>query len=434
MLPTRRDTAFLACLLYALRDGDLDFARALGSEVSTTPMGLSREAAHMAVMLDAVDEERLALIAERCEAVVRGSTVLDSEDEAGQTSLWRACRDGAVGRVAVLLRAGAGVNRAETAYGSPPLYVASSKGHDAVVGRLLAAGADVDRVKTANGATPLCVASQEGHEAIVGRLLAAGADVDRADTTYGVTPLYLASQNGHEAIVGRLLAAGADVDRADTTYGATPLFVATGNGHEAIVRTLLTAHADPNIRRHDGWSPLAVARCEDDNAIIPLLLAAGAIPDGPHLVHTLPGLHRRVLQAPPTAQFVLTPDETAAVGECDEFGRTALHYACWRGAVPAIRALRAAMTAGGVDTNGHDGGGHRAVDYEVCVVRRMCTPLSLTRVTHSTGMSGVDGVGGYVYLSPCPRGSGVVKNRRACVLPVTSKYRVSAQMVSVALP
>ncbi|CAI8042326.1 Ankyrin repeat domain-containing protein 29, partial [Geodia barretti] len=63
--------------------------------------------------------------------------------------------------------------------GATPLYIASGKGHSEVVDILLRNGAGVDRALN-DGTTPLYIASQNGHSEVVDILLRNGAGVDRA--------------------------------------------------------------------------------------------------------------------------------------------------------------------------------------------------------------------------------------------------------------
>ncbi|CAI8042325.1 Ankyrin repeat domain-containing protein 29, partial [Geodia barretti] len=60
-----------------------------------------------------------------------------------------------------------------------PLIVASQNGHSEVVAILLRNGAGVDRARK-DGVTPLFIASQNGHSEVVNILLRNGAGVDRA--------------------------------------------------------------------------------------------------------------------------------------------------------------------------------------------------------------------------------------------------------------
>jgi ankyrin repeat protein len=58
-----------------------------------------------------------------------------------------------------------------------PLIVAAMAGHAAVIAVLLKAGAKMNRTTT-GGYTPLFTAAQEGHRADVSVLVKAGAEID----------------------------------------------------------------------------------------------------------------------------------------------------------------------------------------------------------------------------------------------------------------
>jgi len=126
-------------------------------------------------------------------------------DDYGQ-ALLGACEQNDVKTVALLITAGADVNKAD-GYGRIPLYLASWHGHTEIVRLLIAAGANVNKADM-DGETPLYRASWHGHTEIVRLLIAAGANVNKAQWR-GETPLYRATKKGHTEIVKLLIAAGA---------------------------------------------------------------------------------------------------------------------------------------------------------------------------------------------------------------------------------
>ena len=82
-------------------------------------------------------------------------------NESGETSLLRACRNGHVDVIKLLLVLGAEIDRADEG-GVTPLLIACENGRVDVVRLLLNKGADVDRA-TKNCVTPLYVACENGH-------------------------------------------------------------------------------------------------------------------------------------------------------------------------------------------------------------------------------------------------------------------------------
>ena len=87
------------------------------------------------------------------------------------------------------------------------LLAACEKSDAKTVALLMTAGADVNKADQ-DGETPLLVASDKGLTEIVKLLIAAGADVNKADK-YGITPLRCAIKRRNTAIVELLKAAGA---------------------------------------------------------------------------------------------------------------------------------------------------------------------------------------------------------------------------------
>ncbi len=174
------------------------------------------------------------------------SLYLDTNtDEQKDRLFWRACEEGAVNMMEILLNKGANVNAVDSMLSDDTaLMFASRNGHANVVEKLLAAGADVNAAAS-DGYTALMFASRNGHADVVEKLLAAGANVNAAGVL-GVTALLSASVHGHANVVEKLLAAGADVNAA-VSDGYTALIFASSNGYADVVEKLLAAGADVNV-------------------------------------------------------------------------------------------------------------------------------------------------------------------------------------------
>ena len=106
--------------------------------------------------------------------------------------------------------------------------------------------------------------------------LNAGADVD-AEYENGRTPLVLAAQKGSFHVVKALLQHMDHMEK--DTCGKTKnlaLAWASHEGHNAIVQLLLDAGADPNAEDDDGVPALHFATSKGDPEVVKILLYAGA--------------------------------------------------------------------------------------------------------------------------------------------------------------
>jgi uncharacterized protein len=177
-------------------------------------------------------------------ALLAAGAPLDGRPEDRETPLITAASYGDAEATAVLIEAGADLERrsAPDAGGVPDataLAHAAIFGNTACLDLLAAAGASVGNLVMAAavgdiGAYDLGAADQEtrtlalvmaaDHErlAVIDQLVAAGTPVDVADATWHRQPLRLAAENGRPGSVGRLLAHGADPTLRDAE-GRTPL-------------------------------------------------------------------------------------------------------------------------------------------------------------------------------------------------------------------
>lgn len=164
------------------------------------------------------------------------------------------------------------------------LHIAAVKENTVITATLLAAGASV-YIGNQYGSTPSLFAARLSHIAVVSQLLASGAAVNVANQ-YGCTPLLTAAKHGHTFIVQQLIAAGADVNAIDCQrHGDTALSYLLAHEHvdQAAVQQLLGAGGNPNVPSVEGHTALHHAIGQQHNGIIPILLAAGADPQG--LIH-----------------------------------------------------------------------------------------------------------------------------------------------------
>ena len=187
-------------------------------------------------------------------------------------ALWRAARENAAARIAVLLKHGADVN-AHHPDGGTPLIKAAARSNRDVVQALLAGGAKVDD-QDAEGWTALMWAAEYGKLETVEALLNAGANPN-ARNEAGVAAIMTATLKGHFEVLKLLLEKGADVN-AHAIDGATALMFAAEEGNVAVLKLLLDKGADVNAKSNDGQTALSIAVAANKNEAAELLRKAGA--------------------------------------------------------------------------------------------------------------------------------------------------------------
>jgi len=176
----------------------------------------------LAIAADLPDAAKFAVRVEQGDLGTVGEWLDDGLDpdfhgDRSDTGLMIAAAEGFIPMMALFVRHGADVNRAN-AFNEQALMHAAWKGHlDAVVW-LLEHGAQIKR--DGNEWSALHYATFAGHEAIARRLIEKGADIN-ARSTNGSTVLMMAAREGGEKIARMLLDAGADRSaRNDSGEGA----------------------------------------------------------------------------------------------------------------------------------------------------------------------------------------------------------------------
>ncbi|GIX35835.1 MAG: hypothetical protein KatS3mg126_1614 [Lysobacteraceae bacterium] len=328
-------------------------------------------------------------------------------DACGWTPLHHAAWRGEAGLVALLLRAGARLDRrtvdGRTALGlalrlgdaevvdwldwqgwKPPgrplreldLIEAAALGDADAVERLLAMGLAVS-AQDAQGCTALLRASGGGHLDCVASLLEHGADPSIPART-GATCLSAAITQDRRAVVEYLLDHGADPDQR-LPGGVTALMVAAALGLPDMLRVLLARGADPGCvdddgnhalhalahwgfsarergRALDGWQlllradPEAIDRPRKDG-LTPLLLLLGARSDPGHPVD----------ESCLSAQLEVLLERGVDLGRCDARGMGPLHLCAQHGLLSVLRRLLRA----GADRNLRDTLGRTPLDIAV---------------------------------------------------------------------
>jgi ankyrin repeat protein len=165
--------------------------------------------------------------------------------------------------------------------------------------------------------------------------LAQGVDVNARDLT-DRTALFSACARGHREVAALLLECGAEVDPANR-HGLTPLMMATCVRDEALVTKLLEHGADATLTDREGETALHRAH---DAAVTDRLLAAGADPDAA-TSHGKTPLHAAAKYGRPDVVARLIA-AGARVEARDSEGWTPLRWAHFSKSEPAVRLLLAA--------------------------------------------------------------------------------------------
>jgi beta-lactamase regulating signal transducer with metallopeptidase domain len=162
------------------------------------------------------------------------------------------------------------------------LFEAAESGDVSDIEQLLSAGANVNCAIDGDG-SPLIGAARNGHIAAVRLLLDRGADPNLSVRGDG-SPLIMAAREGRADVVALLLDRGATIDQM-VPDDENALIQASGSGQLAVVSLLIKRGADVNARvwvegaggsKGEWRTPLSMARKRGHNAVVDLLLAAGA--------------------------------------------------------------------------------------------------------------------------------------------------------------
>lgn len=310
-----------------------------------------------------------------------------------------AVRAGDRAAVGKLVHDGANPNHRDPGTGLTVFLVAAGLGNADVVGELIARGADLYTTDSRGGATALHKAVQRGDLDTVRALVEAGAFVDAVAATTGHTPLMDALWYKWPEIAGYLLDRGAGVNLS-THYGfsmkehfeyelnvnklgkdkliaAERALRARADADERLVaeqRLMAAVTADDvdgvRARLADGarvdarypvlngfndeHTPLLVAARDGHEAIVPLLLAAGADVNATEPTFGASPLHKAVYNGHAGITAVLA--KVAGVDldyQGATNGYTALHDALWHGYEECASILLDAGAS--VEVLGHDG-------------------------------------------------------------------------------
>ena len=179
--------------------------------------------------------------------------------------LRKACANGALNQVRLLIDQGASIHSRDEAFERSPLHYAALHGHAEIVRLLVGRGAD-PKVADLSDAAPLHIAAEHGWVQVVETLVRdCRADLNQR-TSNGSIPLHYAAHNNHSGaaellvtLMGerRMLKAGVDAwgDAKDTldyseflnNWRKSPVDLAIERGHNALARRMLAADAVANL-------------------------------------------------------------------------------------------------------------------------------------------------------------------------------------------
>jgi len=208
-------------------------------------------------------------------AVKASPQLAKAADADGSTALHHAAGFGTVETMRFLIANGANVNAENRRKSTPLLWAIGDIGKVKV---LLAAGANPNAA-ISDGRSALHQACFiENNLEVIQTLLANGADPNKKNLA-GFTPLSLASGRGDVAAMRLLLAAGANAKTVAST-GATPLHGAALSRSLAAVKLLVENGADVHSLTKRKLSVLSNAAMQGSEDIVRFLMAKGAKPTG----------------------------------------------------------------------------------------------------------------------------------------------------------
>jgi uncharacterized protein len=163
--------------------------------------------------------------------------------------------------------------------GRTPLHVATFARQALAVKALLQAGADPSLLEHGRY-DAVTIAAVADDEATLRVLLAGGASAKLVTSRYDGTALIAAAHLGHDGVVRQLIQAGAPLDHVNNLHWTAVIeAIVLGDGgprHQATLKALLEAGASTRLADRSGATPLQLARARGYEAMVTMLVAAGA--------------------------------------------------------------------------------------------------------------------------------------------------------------
>ena len=203
------------------------------------------------------------------------AAIIDAVDDKGMTALSLALITGHADVAALLVKAGADVNKAAKD-GVTCLHRAAGHGDLSSVELLAQHGADIEC--QSNAGTPLHWAAGEGHNNVVQKLLSLGANVN-AQNKQGVTPIIMAAAGGHGTTGAILANANADTGLI-MGGGLTVLHICSDLGSLEAVSAILNTESGrktANLQNDAGLKPIDLAALSNHPDVVSLLMQHTAL-------------------------------------------------------------------------------------------------------------------------------------------------------------
>jgi uncharacterized protein len=213
-----------------------------------------------------------------CGLAARAQVVPSAPEAARYRGLHAAAYSGDLAALRQALAAGADVNSRD-GYGRTPLHVAAFARQREVIKVLAAAGASLGLLENDRYDAVTIVAVADDEETLR-TLLALGASAKLVTSRYDGTALIAAAHLGHDGVVQQLIKAGAPLDHVNNLHWTAVIeAIVLGDGgrrHQATLKALVDAGASLQLADRSGKSPLQLARARGYDAMVGMLVAAGA--------------------------------------------------------------------------------------------------------------------------------------------------------------